>query len=360
MTRLMQRDVRAFVECLRDLYVFRSLDDFRPSLLSALGRIVGAEITSYHEMRPAEGTSANWKTPPDAVTDALEHAWERHMTEHPVLAYVVRTGDGQAMKISDFLSRRQLHGLALYNEFYRLVGLEDSLTLALSASPSVVIGIALNRNARTFSEHDRLLLNLLRPHVLQAYRNAAAVTQMQQEASLMQQGMAGLDRTAIVLSRDGRLGMVTERARQWLAAYFGQSAVTMDRLPDALQRWLRHQQEPCSDGDVPRPRAPLVIEQDSRRLVVRLMEEAEHSVLLLEEEQTTLSPAALTTLGLSRRETEVLTWVARGRSNYAIGVLLGCTEATVKKHLERIYTKLEVGNRTEAAARALAVARMPP
>jgi DNA-binding CsgD family transcriptional regulator len=50
-----------------------------------------------------------------------------------------------------------------------------------------------------------------------------------------------------------------------------------------------------------------------------------------------------------------LAWVARGRSNYAIGVLLGISEPTVKKHLEHIYAKLGVWNRTEAVARVRAV-----
>jgi DNA-binding CsgD family transcriptional regulator len=107
---------------------------------------------------------------------------------------------------------------------------------------------------------------------------------------------------------------------------------------------------------MPDPRLPLVLERDGARLVVRLVEEAEHSFLLLEEQQTGLPPTALAGLGLSQRQAEVLAWVAQGRSNYAIGVLLGCSEGTVKKHLEHIYAKLGVWNRTEAAAQALAVA----
>lgn len=50
----------------------------------------------------------------------------------------------------------------------------------------------------------------------------------------------------------------------------------------------------------------------------------------------------------------MLTWVARGRANHAIATILGLSERTVEKHLERIYAKLNVWNRTEAAARALA------
>ncbi|MBI2878955.1 MAG: helix-turn-helix transcriptional regulator [Candidatus Rokubacteria bacterium] len=100
----------------------------------------------------------------------------------------------------------------------------------------------------------------------------------------------------------------------------------------------------------------MVVERNGSRLVVRLVADGEQRLLLLDEEPTRLEPAALETLGLTRREAEVLTWVAQGRSNHAIGTILGLSERTVEKHLERIYAKLNVWNRTEAAARALAIA----
>ncbi|MET8907876.1 response regulator transcription factor [Micromonospora sp. NPDC004551] len=55
---------------------------------------------------------------------------------------------------------------------------------------------------------------------------------------------------------------------------------------------------------------------------------------------------------LTRRETEVLTLVAEGLSNQAIGARLHLTEGTVKSHLARIYTKLDVDSRTSAVATA--------
>ncbi|WP_447973118.1 response regulator transcription factor [Nitrospira sp. Kam-Ns4a] len=57
---------------------------------------------------------------------------------------------------------------------------------------------------------------------------------------------------------------------------------------------------------------------------------------------------------LSRREAEVLSLVVRGRSNSEIGLALHLSARTVQKHLERIYQKLGVRNRTEAAVQAYA------
>jgi DNA-binding NarL/FixJ family response regulator len=53
---------------------------------------------------------------------------------------------------------------------------------------------------------------------------------------------------------------------------------------------------------------------------------------------------------LTSREREVLNWLARGKSNAEIGTILGISSATVGKHLEHIYPKLGVENRTAAAS----------
>jgi len=63
---------------------------------------------------------------------------------------------------------------------------------------------------------------------------------------------------------------------------------------------------------------------------------------------------ALGSLGLTPREVEVLTWIAQGKTNYEIGVILTSCTRTVCKHVERILAKLSVENRTAAAVVAIA------
>jgi DNA-binding CsgD family transcriptional regulator len=53
--------------------------------------------------------------------------------------------------------------------------------------------------------------------------------------------------------------------------------------------------------------------------------------------------------GLTRREREVLTWVAEGKTNAEVGMILNARPRTVAKHLERIFQKLGVESRTAAA-----------
>lgn len=54
--------------------------------------------------------------------------------------------------------------------------------------------------------------------------------------------------------------------------------------------------------------------------------------------------------GLTHRELDVLVLLASGLSNDHIGRRLGISPRTVNKHLEHLYAKCEVTNRTEAAA----------
>ncbi len=64
-------------------------------------------------------------------------------------------------------------------------------------------------------------------------------------------------------------------------------------------------------------------------------------------------------LGLTTREAETLFWVAQGKSNGEISVILGASEKTVKKFLGKVFDKLGTDNRTAAAVRALEVLSRP-
>ena len=57
--------------------------------------------------------------------------------------------------------------------------------------------------------------------------------------------------------------------------------------------------------------------------------------------------------GLSEREIEVMVWVARGKTNPEIGILLGISARTVQHHVAHIYEKIGVSSRAGAALHAM-------
>jgi DNA-binding NarL/FixJ family response regulator len=79
--------------------------------------------------------------------------------------------------------------------------------------------------------------------------------------------------------------------------------------------------------------------------------------LVLEEREASGGPIALRMLGVSPREAEVLYWIAQGKGNSEIALILGTSMRTVEKHVERIFDKLGVDSRVAAAVAALEVLR---
>jgi DNA-binding NarL/FixJ family response regulator len=71
------------------------------------------------------------------------------------------------------------------------------------------------------------------------------------------------------------------------------------------------------------------------------------------------SALPLEALGLSPREAEVLLWIAQGKNNAEIGIILGAARNTIKKHVMRILEKLGVESRNAAAIRALEILSAP-
>jgi DNA-binding NarL/FixJ family response regulator len=71
------------------------------------------------------------------------------------------------------------------------------------------------------------------------------------------------------------------------------------------------------------------------------------------------SAKPLEALGLTPREAEVLLWIAQGKANADIGIILGCAENTVKVHTARIFEKLGFENRNSATVKALEVLSRP-
>jgi DNA-binding CsgD family transcriptional regulator len=164
-----------------------------------------------------------------------------------------------------------------------------------------------------------------------------------------------VDQNVILLTSNRQVEFSTARARQLTTEYFGRP-FQGKRLPDDLDRWVRSQEALLgSTRDVPGRRVPLFVERGPRRLMVRLILDAGQRILRLEEQGNISSPVSLESLGLTRREAEVLAWVREGKANAEIGTILGARPRTVAKHLERIFLKLGVETRTAAARLAVSV-----
>jgi DNA-binding CsgD family transcriptional regulator len=216
-----------------------------------------------------------------------------------------------------------------------------------------LVGLALHRPQRNFTERERLILNLLRPHLFQAYTNLQKYQQLERKYTWLHESLDCLG--AISLDCELQIKSIAPQVVIWLAIYF-EPATHHHPLPEHLRSWIKYQIDRLNHStDLFNTFLPLRIQQASRELTIRLIVKSNKSgYLLLLEEQTQFPFRTFPLLELSPRETEVLVLVIMGKNNQEIADQLNVNISTIRKHLERIYSRWGVKSRTEAIAQALA------
>ncbi len=164
----------------------------------------------------------------------------------------------------------------------------------------------------------------------------ARVTRLAQEAV----DVAGMG--TVVLDSQGRTAWRSPQAVAWLASAFGADATSGAQASEWLGKALRNSEATRDLGRL-------------GRLLARNMGQGSlgESMLLLTltpQDSATASAQRLREIALTPRETEVLSWLAKGKTNRDIADILGMSPRTVNKHLEHVFEKLGVETRSAAAA----------
>ena len=160
-------------------------------------------------------------------------------------------------------------------------------------------------------------------------RNARAVRLAREAVDV-----AGLG--VLMVDAHGRVAWRSPQAQAWLAEWLGESA------DDTA--WLRAGAEACE-----------LRAASGRVLVARRLGDVDlgETMWLLRVRVAGETPAGrIAMAALTPRETEVLSWIAKGKTNRDVGEILGMSPRTVNKHLEHVFEKLGVETRAAAAALA--------
>ena len=154
-----------------------------PSLLADLLGQIRCDVIAFGGFDSGRQETSSLQFMPDGgeavVVNAAPVRWEHYWHCQPC-SYPDRTGDLRSIvKIADFYSARQWHSIGTRCGINRPLGFEHDLMLTLPATPGPVPGpgrtmrLFLFRGpGPDFSERDRALLTLLRPHLHQAYLDA--------------------------------------------------------------------------------------------------------------------------------------------------------------------------------------------
>jgi DNA-binding CsgD family transcriptional regulator len=152
------------------------LDELSHGLLRALRAVVPSEFCAIHEL-PADLPHTISLTDPPLPAE-MHSAFARYAPQNPIAAYFLRTRDGRATRFSDLIARRELHKLDLYREVYMPLAVEYQIAFTLPSGAERILGVALSRSKRNFTNAERSLLNIARPYLIQTYRNALAHTDL--------------------------------------------------------------------------------------------------------------------------------------------------------------------------------------
>jgi DNA-binding NarL/FixJ family response regulator len=333
--RLDECDVSALLAFASEL---RALDDplpFPPRVLAGLQSLIPSDSVSYSELDPSRrisvlqagriedgdevvvwGVSDDWKASHDLF-------WKLRNT-HPLCHYRTLSGDWTtARKVSDFAPLRTFRRTAIYDAFYR-GELDYWFDVGLRPEPDRTrVFIFTRYGGADFGERDRLVGRLVQPHLQARADEVERVANVAAQLAEIEGGSTDETHRVVLCTPSGRIEFASSSSRALLRRYLGldNGQVT----PEVLET------------------PNLVVADGDRRLTIRSTGTGSVRLLFLEEHDTRIDR-------LTSREREVLDRVARGLENDAISFELGIATATVAKHLEHVYEKLGVHNRTAAAA----------
>ena len=159
------------------------------------------------------------------------------------------------------------------------------------------------------------------------------------------QALDTLGQHSLAVDAEGNILWSTPNTHSLLAGFGADQQWISSTLPSYLAPWLSLEaKQPLRIEDLSQPL--LIKTMDSQHadewlLVIELANKPKEEDLLREKFE------------LTPRESEVLTWISRGKTNQEIAMILDFSPRTVNKHLEQIFRKLGVENRTTAAAVSL-------
>jgi DNA-binding CsgD family transcriptional regulator len=381
MEELSSPDLYAILQGIEQFHTIPKLQELPIYFVNFLSQIIGSEMSFCSSVTDRCNSVYSDDSPGRVYSIEVSGGY---FQQNPLVRRYFHTRDHHAYKISDFLTEQEVYRReSLHGEYLQPLGLADQLAFVIPQPAAPVessleypcsseaeyhspdhepfsalstfgtLAIGFHRTNRSFNERDRLVLNLLQPHLTYIYRNLETQARLQQQCDSLSQAIDELG--SAMLSPTGRILFISPRALRLLDQYFPNSSLTADQLPEPLQNWVITQIQQRYQPSLTPPSPPFQLKQANQSLSARLLGSPASGqfVLTLEERKTQSWLEALPLIGLTLRESEVLAGIMQGQNSQAIAQTLRINISTVRKHLENIYRKLRVQSQTEAVAKAL-------
>jgi DNA-binding CsgD family transcriptional regulator len=274
------------------------------------------------------------------------------LEQNPIYRSRLRRLVSRPARLGEFLSITQLRSSPLWTEYHRTAGIERMLQIS-NPGPYASALTLTRSSGMDFTADDVALMDAIGRHLssalarLHARPDGAPWTARHDARVLHRFHWLVCDEQGTILRSDGP-GL--RCLRDCIAATGARVPATPDRVPPDMLAALRSRLA----GHPPRV---LHYAPAGRRIEVHLAPirscPGECTACFLEEDGDATARPRFATLGLTARESEVMHWLIEGKTNAEIGIILGVSPLTAKKHVENILHKLGVETRTAAVTRAL-------
>jgi DNA-binding CsgD family transcriptional regulator len=273
-----------------------------------------------------------------------------HAHDEPVYTARLRLLLDAPATVTSMITGRDLERTGYYQEVWRPLGVRRMLRYLTPGLLSFRVELARCSDTE-FTDAESGLVHALGRHLDAA---AAALTKRHNGSIPVGNRLYPVQTFAwLVCDETGRVLRADPNALDRMRAALGPGA-RLDRIP---RRWAEESRHRARGG----PGTPFWHTLRGQPMSVHVAPirptKNEFSVGFLAQPGPPDPNAPLRALGLTARQAEVLHWVAQGKTNPEIGIILGVSALTVKKHLESVFHTLGVENRTSAVVIALEAQR---
>jgi DNA-binding CsgD family transcriptional regulator len=359
--RLSEAGMRGAIAVMRT--IAEESHDCRSFVTSALERLpalVASDLTTLSLCHLGRASRDVFGRPGETLSDADLNAFDRHFRSHPLVRFHSANRHAPTQRVSDCSESGNFRDTPVYADYYARIGIKHVMALPLQIDENTVISIVLNRSGSDFADAEREMLETLRPALSCLYRNLIA----REDAAIALRCIGELAASGnwhvLRVTASGVVLEAAAPARGLLRQFFAhEHGARGAQLPMALTEWISRSRNWGLDRLAARDSESFTVSRRGTKLTGRFIADrfdAATGYLLLRKESEAVRADQLASLPLTRREREVLAFVAAGKTNAEIAGILGNSARTVQKHMEHVFQKLGVETRTAAAVRALTAA----
>ncbi|MDR3460203.1 MAG: LuxR C-terminal-related transcriptional regulator [Verrucomicrobiae bacterium] len=344
MSLLSIADYELLLGCIRELHAFRDLATLHSWLLdTALPKLIPSDWRSYNEvdlLRP-EKTLAILKPESAETLQLFLSRFAAVAHQHPLIIGQMQADDFPVHKISDFLAQEDFHRLELYQDVYRHMGVEYQIAATIKLEPDRITAFALARQRSDYTERDRAILEMLRPHLVIALNSLALAGERQSILDDTELALNELASATLIVDRQDRILYHTGPGLNWIGA------ASRGILPVQISRWL-------NQAVMSARRQTMSLNTGAGEIRIRYVptDSPQRRLLVLTAETLRQMTAVQTNdFGLSKRQLEVARAIGQGKTNTEIASIMGISPRTVQKHIEHIFEKMGVKTRVAVASK---------